>query len=71
MNLNPINKPLSDVQAAAALMGATVVPIEGDTGRPEFVFTDGPVTLRTGNLATLQKVVTALRQRKEVAHVTT
>ena len=69
MNLNPINKPLSEVQAAAALMGATVVPIEGDTGRPEFVLTDGPMTLRTGNLTELQRVVAALRQRKEVRHV--
>lgn len=71
MNLNPITKPLADVQAVAALMGATVVPIEGDTGRPEFVFTNGPLTLRTSNLAALQQVVAALCQRQEVAYVAT
>lgn len=64
-------KPLATAQAEAALLGATLAPIEGDTGQPEFVFTDGPLTLRTGNLAALQQVVAALRQRQEVAHVTT
>ena len=65
MNLAHIQKPLSDIQVSAAFMGAKVDPIEGDSGRPEFVLTAGPMTFRTGNLATLQELIEALRQRKE------
>lgn len=65
MNLAHIKKPLSEVQASAAFMGAKVDPIEGDTGRPEFVLTAGPMTFRTGNLAALQELVEALRKCQE------
>lgn len=58
-------KPLATAQAEAALLGAALVPIEGDTGRPEFVLTDGPLTLRTADLGALQRVVEVLRQRRE------
>ncbi|MDP3521408.1 MAG: hypothetical protein Q8S02_12385 [Hydrogenophaga sp.] len=68
MNLAHIQKPLSTTQAEAARLGATVVPIEDDTGRPEFIFTDGPMTLRTGDLGALQQAVAALRKRQEARH---
>lgn len=68
MNLNPISKPVATAQAEAALLGATLAPIEDDTGRPLLVLTRDAFTAQLNSVEQVHRVLADLGNDVEVRH---